>query len=203
MSLVFDYKQFTGKITSFLITFLLLLNLSVANAQDDNNIKFGEEVAEPEYLFGFNLMESASGALFHLGLVKTEKNGRRKVRFITIDDFLWQASGKVNSIANPQNVNFFEKYNIKEPVTTLYNLWKLRYKRKPYALEENAEQGWANYADTAFFVLSPAQRETLKKYGMNRLRDFIVGENAFKLLKNMEDSAWVKQYMSGGAAGPN
>ncbi len=202
MTLIFNYKQISGKIMSFLVTLLLLFNICVVNAQDGGAISFGEEEVEPEYLFGFNLMESASGYLFNLGLVKTKPNGRKKVRFITVEDFVGQASGKVYSLANPKNINFFEKYNIKEPAKTLRLLWKLRYKKRPFV--PKGEKGWANYADTAFFVLSQPQQETLRKYGMNTLRDFIVGENAFKLLRNMEDTTvWVKQYMSGSAAGPN
>ncbi len=168
-------------------------------AQENTN--FGDS-NNTEYLFGFNLVESSCGELCHFGLVKTRANGSVKVIFLTKDEFYAYASGKIHSPANRKGVNFFEKYNIKYPRAVLNSLWKLRFKNLPGDYSE-ASKGWATYSDSAFYILSQPHQEILKKYGMNRLRDYIVGNNAFKLLKNLEDSVWINQYKSGTAAGPS
>ncbi len=197
------FLLFYSNVVRFKLIFVLLLSVFVLKLSDvhaQNSEKFGE-TAEPEYRFGFNLLETANGALFHLALVKTDIEGRKEVKQITFDDFLYQASGKVESVANTKSVNYFVKYGITKPVETLRMLWKLRFKEMPQG--GSNEEGWAHYASDAFFVLSNEQREVLRKYGMKRMTDFIVGDNAFKLLRNMEDATWVEQYKSGNAPGPN
>ncbi len=171
----------------------LYLNFFVVNAQENDSVTFGtNDIAD--YFFAFSLTESASGLMMHFALITPGVPGKRKVQHISLDDFLYQASGKARSMANPKNKNFFKEYEIKKPEVVVHDLWKLRYKQLPYGV--STEEGWA-VEDTIFYLPSKEQMSILKKYGMNRMGDYIVGKNAFKLLKNMEDSTWINNYKMG------
>ncbi len=186
---------------SIVIAVLLACHFFVINAQEDTAV-FGEEGAKKaKCSFCFNLMETGYGSLFHLGLMKYRKDGKTEIEFLTLNDFLLQASGRLSSCANPDTINFFDKYKIKNPYTTTSSLWKLRFAKSPWQGSEEA--GWASYSDSSYFLLSAAQKAVLSKYGMKRLTDYISGDNVFKLLRNMEDSTWINQYKAGNAAGPN
>ncbi len=176
-----------------IIVTILCFNTLIISAQEKENNVFGENDFT-DYLFAFSLTESASGAITHFALIKPGSSVRRKVKHITLEDFLYQASGKMQSVANPTKKNFFKEYTIKRPEVVVNELWKLRYRSFPYGMSN--EEGWSA-GDTTFFLPSESQMQILKKYGMTRMGDYVVGENAFKLLKNMEDSTWINNYKMG------
>jgi hypothetical protein len=162
-------------------------------AQRDSSIIFGEEEIEVEYYFGFNLIPNAMGALYHLALIKPQKNGSYKAKQLTREGFVAQASGLQYSDANPKGIDFFKKYNIEKPVLLIESLWKLRYKEFPYHTNDKMEPGWSTN-DSIPFLPSPSQMKTLGNFGMFHMRDYIYGENAFRLLQFMSRPEWVKLY---------
>ncbi|MCX7954501.1 MAG: hypothetical protein N3A01_04840 [Bacteroidales bacterium] len=106
------------------------------------------------------------------------------------DDWVRQIVGLQSSIANPEGKNLMKEVGINGP-EVLSELWKLRYSEHPYD-RKNTEKGWASKPRCP----SPEQMKMLEKFGMKTLSDYIYGENLLKLLKAMEDPAWVAEYQS-------
>jgi len=177
------------------IIFCLLLVFSIdiqVEAQKDSTRTFGEDKIEAEYYFGFNLIENSYGAMMHLVLLKPGDNRKHKIIQLTKDGFIAQASGKQKSLANPNGIDFFKEYEIKNP-NVLDNVWRLRYKEYPYFSNQKIEPGWSAN-DSIPFIPTEAQMQILQKFGLNRMSDFIFGENAFRLLKLMEQPEWINSY---------
>ena len=177
-------------ILPFLLT-LPFISIQLS-AQRDSTYTFGEEKVVIEYYFGFNLVENSFGSMIHLALIKPGNNGKHRIIQLTKDGFIAQASGKQQSLANPEEEDFFEKHQIKNP-NILDDLWRLRYKEYPYFSNEKIEPGWSAN-DSIPFVPTEAQMQILQKFGLNRMSDYIIGENAFRLLKLMEQPEWINSY---------
>ena len=175
------------------ITLIALLFNNVLVAQDDDIITFGEEDDDyQEYFLGFNINSNMSGGLVNFALIKPLGNGKRKVILITKDNFLQQASGKQKSMGNPKKIDFFEKYQIKNP-EMVDQLWKLRYKTYPNLTREKMDPGWSEN-DSIPFLPTGAQMNILRGFGIERFTDYIYGDNAFRLISSMEDPVWIKNY---------
>ena len=175
------------------ISFLFYtLSIVSTNAQDNGAIKFGSDSVYQEYYLGFNLIPNAGGSLVNFALIKPQANGKQKVILLTQDNFISQCSGKQKSLGNPDKINFFKKYNIKN-LAILNNLWKLRYTEYPYRTEQKPEKGWSQN-DEIPYIPSLAQLNMLKKFGIERLNDYFYGEKAFKLLQAIENPQWLKSY---------
>jgi hypothetical protein len=173
----------------FIIFFLYSFTLF---AQKDTTYIFGEDQGEIEYFFGFNLIPSATGGLVHYVLIKPGEIDKRIIRQITKDDFVYQAAGKQESLANPKKINFFKQYQIDNP-NVIDDLWRLRYKEYPYFTKDQMPPGWSSN-DSIPFLPTETQMKTLEKFGLYKLSDYIYGENAFKLLYLMGKPEWVKSY---------
>jgi hypothetical protein len=161
-------------------------------AQQDSTITFGEDEIEAEYFFGFNLLPNAMGGLYHIALIKPEKNGSYKIRQITKESFIAQAKGKEQSMANPKGIDMFRKFQIENPYV-IDDLWRLRYQDYPYQTRDKVDPGWSTN-DSIPFLPSPTQMKTLEKFGMFRMSDYIIGDNAFRLLQMMGKPDWIKIY---------
>jgi hypothetical protein len=178
------------------IVFLLIALFKLGAYSQQNDIfkaKTGNE--EPyyknEWHFGLSLATSSSGGMVRLGWIKIHEDGRQEIQWLTQRNFVMQASGQQPSRANPDRVNYFEKYQIRWDVFDI--LWKLRYSEWPYDDERRQEQGWSG----KMFVPSDAQWEYLgRNYGYSALSDFLHGENMWKLLQDVQDGNWVSQYSS-------
>ncbi len=171
--------------------FLLLIGQSLSS-QPDTTFSFGDDEMELEYFFGFNLIPNAMGGLFHVALIKPEKNGTYKIRQLTVESFIMQASGKQQSLANPKGIDLFKKFQI-ENTSIIDDLWRLRYKEYPYQTMDKIDPGWSTN-DSIPFLPSPSQQKTLEAFGMFRMSDYITGDNAFRLLQFMSKPEWVKLY---------
>ncbi|MFI5148602.1 MAG: hypothetical protein ACHQRM_02645 [Bacteroidia bacterium] len=157
----------------------------------------------PGPYLGFNLMPGANSNLVSFGLVRILPDGRKVIKSISRNEFIRLACGQCHEDANPTGENLFAKYEVDE--CGLYRdsifkkasficgsldlLWKLRYQRAPYGGSDTI--GW-----TGSTVPSRAQMNILKQYGAENLDDFIYGENAFKLLHDMQSFAWQSKYKS-------
>jgi len=167
------------------------INYSVF-AQRDTIYTFGEDKGDIEYFFGFNLIETAMGGMIHLALVKPMSDGTFQLRQLTKDGFIAQALGKEKSLANPDGIDLFKKYEIDDP-NILDQLWKLRYKEYPYFTSQQVEPGWSAN-DSIPFLPTESQMNILQKFGLYKMSDYIYGENAFRLLNLMTKPEWVLSY---------
>ncbi|HEV7230951.1 MAG TPA: hypothetical protein VGO45_06470 [Bacteroidia bacterium] len=153
---------------------------------------------------GFSLMPGPNNGLVSFAIVTPLPNGQQDCQFISRNDFIRMASGVVHNEVNPTAENLFTKYAVEEcgmyrdsvfnrtnfTCGVLDQLWKLRYHQGPYGGADSL--GW-----TGATVPSTNQMNTLKGYGITNLDDFFYGENAFKLLHDMQSYAWQSRYKSG------
>lgn len=163
---------------------------------------------------GFSLMPGSNSSLVTYKIVKVFDGP--KVRYeqynISRHDFLSIALGLVESEANPNRENLFTKHEIKDcwfqPDTIKYgmkynlsmecpvidDIWRLRWGEYPMQRKQGADDpgpGWA--ADK--LGVSEGQFGILQGYGMvNSYNDPIFGDNAFRLLRDMQDPVWQAKY---------
>ena len=132
------------------------------------------------------------GTMFHLALVKPGRDGKHIIKHINRDDFIAQALGKQQSLANPDAIDFFKKYKIDDP-NVIDNIWRLRYKEYPYDNGGRPDPGWSAN-DSIPFLPTEAQMQILQQFGINRMSDYVYGENAFLLLHLMSEPEWIIKY---------
>lgn len=180
------------KKTATLIIFFLCLCFSVKAQDDEGFATFGEELIEDQKDFlGFMLLPGSSD-LMRFYQVHINKDGSFKYTQLTMDSFVNRAAGRERTIANPNGVNFFSQFGIKNP-GIVGELWKLRYKEYPYQTKGQPEPGWSNNAEYPEMP-SPAQFEMLKQFGIERLSSVCYGDLCFMLLSCMENHDWVSRY---------
>ena len=158
--------------------------------------------------FALSLGSSTDGQLFSLFLVKVVDDTLVvESQPLTRPNFIRQVQGRAFSLANPDGENLFRKYGVKQCLNTvdstgfvtdclvLDDLWKLRFWEFPLKVEQgqHAITGWAG------MKLRPDDRQLLllQGYGMKYMTDLAIGENMFRLLKDMGDEEWVQNYRSG------
>lgn len=160
-------------------------------------------------MFGVSLNTGLNNQLYTLFIVKEYEGRVIQAEPITREQFVLQAQGIVPSPANPEGVNLFRRYDVKmcmpeDPDTSgryvmdcpvFDDLWKLRFWDYPFRLVEGQHpgKGWAEKREAP----SPRQLLLLTEYGMLHLTDIARGENAFHLLRDVGDSAWVDNYRKG------
>jgi hypothetical protein len=180
------------------------------------------ELAYKEYL-GFSLMPGANSTAVSFHIVKKWDDPSRPIEAVNISqqEFMRIASGMQQSNANPKGENLFANngmtdcgwfsdtiinrvfYESGMRCNTVSDIWRLRYAEWPYyvAPPRNANAntlspsgpgpGWARKP------LQPSEGQLLilKAYGPDDpMVDVIWGANAFRLLKDMQDEAWVTTY---------
>lgn len=158
--------------------------------------------------FALSLGSSTDGQLFSLFLVKVMDDTLVvESQPLTRPNFIRQVQGRAFSPANPEGENLFRKYGVKQCLNTedsagfvidcatLDDLWKLRFWEFPLKVEEgqHAITGWAG------MKMRPDDRQLmlLRGYGMKYMTDLAIGENMFRLLKDMGDEEWVQNYRGG------
>jgi hypothetical protein len=164
--------------------------------------------AQARQEFGFSLNPTAQGEL-HALFIYTVKDG------VVLNNvpmrsnfFVLQASGLMESKANLESVDLFDQYGIKNcgvwtedgmirtdlDCSTLRDLWKLRYRNGMGVQEGN---GWAGEE----FRPSARQQIILQLYRRPEYEHWqgpYFGEDAFRLLRDMQDPDWVQTYAQGG-----
>ena len=157
-------------------------------------VTFGEEETVVEYFLGFSLTPSYS-TILEFYIVYAPNNIVKEKKTISKTTFLAYATGTTKNSANPNLINMFEKYGIKNE-KTIDDLWRLRYKTYPFLTSgEYDTKGWSNN-DSFPLMPTPKQLELLNQYGINKIYDVCWGENCFKLIKALENQAWVDKYKS-------
>lgn len=164
--------------------------------------------AQARYEFGFSLNPNAQGDLAAL-FIYTVQDGM-VVGCIPMRPhfFILQASGLMESKANLESVDLFDQYGIRNcgawseggtvrtdlGCSTLQELWKLRYRN---GMGAQPGEGWAGEE----FRPSDRQQIILGLYrapGYEHWHGPYFGEDAFRLLRDMQDPAWVQTYAEGG-----
>lgn len=158
--------------------------------------------------FALSLGSSTDGQLFSLFLVKVmDDTTVVESQPLSRLNFIRQVQGRAFSQANPDGENLLRKYGVKQCLNTedsagfvidcatLDDLWKLRFWEYPLQMEQgqHAITGWAG------MKLRPDDRQLLllKGYGMRYMLDLVIGENMFRLLRDMGDEEWVQNYRNG------
>ena len=158
--------------------------------------------------FALSLGSSTDGQLFALFLVKVvDDTNVVESQPLSRLNFIRQVQGRTFSPANTDGENLFRKYGVKQCLNTedstgfvidctvLDDLWKLRFWEYPLQMEQGQSDltGWASNK------LRPDDRQLLllRGYGMRYMLDVVIGENMFRLLKDMGDEEWVANYRSG------
>jgi len=164
--------------------------------------------AQGRYEFGFSLNPTAQGGLNAL-FIYTTLEGRVVGSIpMRLQPFILQASGVEESKANLESVDLFDQYEIQDcgiwadkeglqanlECSPLLDVWKLRYKHGMGAQPGN---GWA----AEEFRPSERQQIILQMYRSPEYEHWhgpYFGKNAFRLLHDMQDPAWVDTYQNGG-----
>ena len=124
-------------------------------------------------------------------------------QLMTEPRFMYEAMGYYPSIANLNKENLFEKngvdscfllYNDLNKVSGYYckpfhDLWRIRFYTHPSQFDV---EGWSQ----GQFTPCRWQREYLfKEYGVtNVLIDYFYGDSLFKILRDIQNPAWVNDY---------
>jgi len=159
--------------------------------------------------FGLSLSTGMNNELFTLFEIKEFEGRVIGTTPLTRTTFMLQAGGATPSKANPTGENLFAKFNIPLCLPLHYPedkralpdcevfdlLWKLRYWEYPYKQSEGQHpgKGWAEKRE------APSERQLLllTDYGILHLNGMAKGENVFRLLHDVCDSAWVDNYRKG------
>lgn len=199
---------------------ILILNTIIFSSFSQENKKFGadDNVIAKEYSFSIRLIPSMSNDLFQCAIIKNNAPLKGNIEYLNLDTWILQAAGYQNSLANPKNENLFAKYKVFEvpenakskgnseikyytinkTKAIFNNLWRLRYSEYPYFNPKlNNEKGWAQHPDPKITWLpSESQMNILRtSFKIQELSDFIIGENAFKLLRDVRDRSWQSRYL--------
>lgn len=179
-------------ILSFLI---LLMSHSAVFAQT--------QVATKRNVFAIGLFTAAHSQLVTYAIVSLRGDVMIGAQILTEQQFMYQAMGYYPSIANLQRENLFEKHGVDSCflyendlgkivgyyAKPFYDLWKIRFYEHPFLFDT---KGWSQ----GQMKPSLYQADLLRKeYGVsNVLTDYFYGDSLYKLLRNIQDPAWIESY---------
>lgn len=165
-------------------------------------------MAQARYEFGFSLNPTAAGGLNALFIYTVFEGAVVNSVPMRVQPFILQVSGLMESKANLESVDLFDQHGIrdcgvwadKEGLTAnlecspILELWKLRYQN---GMGAQPGLGWA----AEQFRPSIRQQIILQLYRPLEYEHWhgpYFGEDAFRLLRDMQDPAWVETYAKGG-----
>ena len=155
-------------------------------------------------------MTSASSRLGTFFLIKTFEGEAIEHVPLTKEQFILQAKGLVPSPANKWRIDHF-LINKLESCQAIYDqysndfevdcevvddVWRLRFDEFPLATKMLPEdpKGWS----VKPYCPSERQMEILKSYGIQNMDDPFVGDEAWRLLRDMSDPKWIAHYRGSG-----
>ncbi len=165
-------------------------------------------MAQARYEFGFSLNPTAQGALSALFIYTVFEGVVVNSVPMRTQPFILQASGLMESKANLESIDLFDQYGIQDcgvwadktghqanlECSPILELWKLRYQN---GMGAQPGLGWA----AEEFRPSIRQQIILQLYRPPEYEHWhgpYFGEDAFRLLRDMQDPAWVETYAKGG-----
>jgi hypothetical protein len=171
------------------LSITLFLVLQIVSTQSQILIPkkdYVPEIRQSRYSYAVSLITAANSEPVSFGIMRQNPDSTHEIIHLTKDSFIRQASGFESSRANPDKINFFEKYSIEPRV--LEKLWRLKFDANPY--DSIDEIGWG----TKLGVPSNAQFDLLKEFGINSLTDYAYGEKVWMLLVKVNDPLWTASY---------
>ena len=201
------------------LCFLLFIPVLCSNIGDSRKHLEKDSLAKiglpaVSYELAFSLMPNY-GEVITFAEVTVHKGKIVGKKHISQEEFILMGTGGMTSKANPQKTNLFLKYGVNMCKSeydssaqrylgschVLDNLWKLRHQTKPGDFEKDQEDGKVENAPSSergwsHFKHAPdaAQLAKLSEFGIQRMNDFAVGANAFRLIKAANDPNWVRNY---------
>jgi len=153
--------------------------------------------------FAVGLFAGSHSSLITYAILTVRDSVIIGAQVVSEQQFMYQAMGYYPSIANINKVNLFEKYQV-DSCFLLYNdmnkvagyyakpfadLWKIRFYENPVVFDS---RGWSQ----GQYKPSLYQMKILyEQYGVdNVLVDYFYGDSLFKLLRDVQDPAWVEAY---------
>lgn len=156
--------------------------------------------------FAVGLITGANSSVTTYAIVSMSGNKFLGAQIIDEQFFMFYALGHWPCKANPKRENLFKKNGI-ENCHLLYNnsgkvngyylgpleeLWRIKYKSHPQKRDQS--EGWSN----DYYKPTSGQAKYLfKKYGViNVNTNYFIGEQLFKLLKDIQNPEWITNYSS-------
>lgn len=172
---------------------ILILSIAIFSVSlfAQETVPFGTQEKNVEYYFGFRIVPTYGGVVQYCIVYSPNGKDIEEAQAISKATFFEEIQGKEWSLANPDTTNILAKRDIKKE--TFDNIWKLRYREYPLGGRDSTNNtGWSSHINN--YVPANAQMDILKQYGVEQINGTFWGENAFRLLKDMEDKAWVRAY---------
>jgi len=150
------------------------------------------EAGTSKYYFCIKLTYGESDNLVIYSIVGINKKGKQTQHFLSRENWMYEFTANRPSLANPNNIDFMKEYNIN--YKTIKSLWKIKFSEYPWSQKYPDDiVGWAGKQQSP----SKRQMEFLKQYGINKfISDPIYGDKLIKLLQDMQNEAWVNEYIN-------
>lgn len=163
-----------------------------------------------EYYFGFSMMTTANTGIGSFYIVKTFEDVAIENIQISKQQFVLQAKGLSTSKANRSRIDYFTINQLDDCIaeydeygndyiidcSVLDDIWKLRFDQYPVARtgQQQDQRGWS----TKPHMPSDRQWEILDQYGSGKGGVPFYGDDAWNLLRDMNDPKWVADYRGTG-----
>lgn len=176
------------------------------------SLHFNKNVIRP--VFGVKISYQANNSM--TTFVCYIDNGRTLAhqRILTQEEFIKIVSGFWPSIYNPNKIDFFKERNLncgvyKDSITlktftygaSFDSLWKVRFSTYPF--RGGNEEGWAigKRIETDDLTINrPSLKQEKYLYDTYKVRridgDFFIDTNFWKLMNDVLDPIWIKNYKS-------
>ncbi|MEZ4938458.1 MAG: hypothetical protein R2799_12790 [Crocinitomicaceae bacterium] len=166
-----------------------------------------KEIPFQQHFFAIGIVANPSGnePILSFAIISFFNGEMSSSQQITRETFIRMACGDWPSKANPNKEDLFLANGIEtcgRYVDTLYNkkvylcdpldsLWKIRFNEHPFVFDSS---GWS----LGKYKPSDRQMKFLyEEYGVSNINlDYFIGDYMWKLLRDVQDSAWVMNYKS-------
>lgn len=187
----------------FVVIFIWLLSCSVIYQEQEKVVIVPPVTSKP--VFGVRVSIGANSSL--CTYVCYLNNGRvlTKKKIVDEQSFIKIVSGEWPSIYNPTRIDYFEANGVRCGMvfdstsykdigvcTPLDSLWKIRFGTYPF--KHRTDLGWSN----KYHKPSPKQEKYLfDRYEVDHVDSkFFLDTNFWRLLKDVKDTAWIRNYKS-------
>ena len=164
---------------------------------------FGQTSPAKQIHLAVSICANAHSQMLTYAFITTRNGKVVSSQIVPEQNFMYMALGYWPSAYNQKKENVFQKNGIDScwlvededgritgfTNTPFKNLWKIRFYEHPTIYDET---GWSK----GRYKPSNAQMEFLQReYGVTNLQtEYIYGDSLFKLLRDVQDPAWVEAY---------
>lgn len=178
---------------------IIILLLLVTSSHGPNR---GELYRATRVTLGVKVGMLPSGGLYQFALVYYKGGRIASIQPVTKDRMIKVGAGKWPIPGTHKFHNFFaeqEMYVFPDDTQEVFNieasidsLWKVRFSDHPFT--EGHDEGWSQ---GDFRPSLKQQKYIYDRYGVRGYdQDYFVDSSFFKLLKDVQDPAWIKAYRS-------